>query len=334
MEVRAERVAPTGVRLRWRLQGEDGPCQVAVYRLAAPDAEPCGRPALRTRAAECLVEGLDPERRCYFGLVAEALPPLVCAERRLPFAGASNFRDLGGYATAQGRTVRWGLVYRAGELSRLTDGDRRLFADLDLALIIDLRSDPERVRAPSALDPSAAARTVSIPVDPGSARSHRERLLRGEADPGEAERAMRAIYREFATRHRADFGALLRRVAEARGPVLLHCAAGKDRTGFAAALLLFALGVAPGVVMEDYLLSRDAFDAERALRAEQRHCEASGAPPFDPGWLRPWVETRREYLESALAAVEGSAGAMETYLQRELGLPSALIAGLRERLTV
>ena len=318
--------------LRWRCA--EPPCEVSIHILAAPDAKPSGAPTLRTSAQQCIINGLDPTRRHYFRLTAGALLPAVVAERRLRFAGAGNFRDLGGYAAADERTVRWGLLYRSGELSRLTAGDRRLLADLDLAHIIDLRSPGECARAPSALDDSVAARIIFLPVDPGSARAYRDRLMLGQASATQARQTMRAIYREFATRHCADFGALLQRVAEARGPVLLHCAAGKDRTGFAAALLLAALGVAPQVVMEDYLLSRDAFDAERALRAEQQHWEASGAPAFDPAWLRPWVETRREYLESATAAAVLWAGSMEAYLERQLRITPALRARLRERLLV
>lgn len=253
-------------------------------------------------------------------------------DRGIPLEGATNFRDFGGYEGAGGRPVRWGRLYRSGQLSALSDADRSAIEALRLERILDLRIEEELERAPSALGPRERERVVNLALYPGSANAYREKLLTGSASAALMMEMMAAINRDLARDHNAEYAALLREVARADGPVLIHCAAGKDRTGFGVAMVLFALGVSRDQVMEDYLLTRTHFDADRVLEEQQRIYEAKGAPPIPAEVLRPLVSADPLYLGSAIGEIEAMCGSIEAYLAGPLECGPADQERLRERL--
>lgn len=317
-------------RLRWTPRQPE--LEVIIHVGSNPETVHLEPPAARTRDREHRISHRAGPERPFFALRAGDREPLVVAERGFPLEGVTNFRDFGGYSTAAGRRVRWGQLYRSGELSGLSESDRRFVASLGLDAIFDLRIPEENDRAPSALPAREAARVANVPLFPGSAHAYREQLMTGTATAEGLAAVMQAINRDLARDHHADYGELIRRVAQARGPILIHCAAGKDRTGFGVALLLLALGVPLETVVADYLLSREFFDAERILAGEQAIYLQRGAPPFDPEILRPLLEVRRAYLEAGLAAVAALAESPEAYLREFLGVSEAELAQLRERL--
>ncbi len=258
--------------------------------------------------------------------------PSDARERGLPLEGATNFRDFGGYRAAEDRVVRWGQLYRSGQLSKLSDADRGAIGALGLDRIIDLRDVEELERAPSALLPRERERVVNLGLYPGSAGAYREKLLTGDASASLMTEMMFQINRDLARDHHAEYAALLREVARADGPILIHCAAGKDRTGFGVAMLLFALGVSRDEVMDDYLLSRTHFDADGVLVEQQRIYEERGAPPIPREVLRPLVDADPLYLGSALEEAEAICGSIDAYLEGPLRCGPAERARLRERL--
>ncbi|OKK08426.1 protein tyrosine phosphatase [Streptomyces sp. CB03234] len=261
------------------------------------------------------------------------------AGRHIPLQGAVNVRDLGGHRTYDGETVRHGLVYRADGLSRLTDADLVTLSGLRLTKVIDFRiplevqyDGPDRL--PDGLVP------VSRPVTDNGLYA-RLRTAIGSADPvrqeellggGRAAAFMREVYRTFVTSadNRARFGATLRDIASAgRAPLLYHCTAGKDRTGWTSWLLLTALGVPERTAVADYLASntfRAAYDAQ--LRA---YLKQAGLMQ-NPDLLIPLQEVRTEYLDAALAAVSEAYGNLYRYLTAGLGLEHRTLAALRAQL--
>ncbi|MCL2001320.1 MAG: tyrosine-protein phosphatase, partial [Planctomycetes bacterium] len=163
--------------------------------------------------------------------------------RILPLSGIINFRDLGGYPAADGRRVRWRRLYRSARWTAATPDDAAALAKLDIDTVIDFRDEAKREQRPEHIPPGVR-RVVHLPIEPvdpvfadGLASIPRS----GDAAANRA--LMRAFYVEMVTEHADRFRAFFAALAEAQGPVVFHCSAGKDRTGLAAALLLTALGV-------------------------------------------------------------------------------------------
>lgn len=242
-------------------------------------------------------------------------------------ASAENFRDVAGpgegYPTRDGALVRRGLLYRSGEL-QLTDDDTLALVGLGLTAIHDLRSADEVAAHPDVVVPGATWRhfdVVGIPMDD----------LIDLADEGEAIALMDGVYRSFVDdpRSRRAFGSLLRRVAGQDGRQLLHCTTGKDRTGWAAALLLHVAGVPDEVVVEDYLRTNECARSSHARYLTM--VETALGAEMVPVYERVIVADER-HLATAYAAVATSYGSLAGYLTGGLGLDDATLARLRARL--
>lgn len=250
--------------------------------------------------------------------------------RMLALEGAVNLRDFGGYATADGRVVQRGRLFRSGSLAHLSDDAQSRFRDLGVRLICDLRRPEEAAEEPTPI-PADVARRLEIPIDPGSAVTMRSRL--GDTALGLKERIdfMVAINRELARDHAEDYARMFEALLEIDdGGFLVHCSAGKDRTGFACALILHALGVPEDTVLEDYLLTnRHLGFEERVMRLAERW-EPNGAP--DRESLLALAGVRPEYLQAAFDAIESEFEGVERYIERAVGLDAAARALLQTRL--
>lgn len=241
---------------------------------------------------------------------------------------ADNFRDLagadGGYPTRDGRRVRPGLVFRSNEL-QLTDDEVLTLTGLGLTAIHDLRTPDEVGAHPDAVLPGADWRHVEvpgIPVDEVAGLERRRdavdlmgRVYRGFVDDGQA---------------RAAFARLLTDLADAEGPQLVHCTAGKDRTGWAAALLLHVAGVPEDTIVADYLLTNDYSESSRARYTTM--VEAALGPEMVPVY-EPLMVADAAYLRTACAEAAHAYGDLDGYLHEGLGLTREIVQRLRDRLT-
>ncbi|OOL31451.1 protein tyrosine phosphatase [Rhodococcus rhodochrous] len=249
-----------------------------------------------------------------------------------------NLRDVGGYATRDGASVRRGIVFRSTDLSRVTDADARVLSGLGLATVVDLRTEPERQAAPDRLP--EGVRTLALDVladrEHGSIAAHMKELLTDAAfarevlGDGRGAEYLRGSYRDFVLlpSARAAYRTLLQTLlAGDADPVLVHCTTGKDRTGWASAVLLLALGVDEDTVFEDYLLTN-----ERLLPVFAPVLEALTAKGVPRGDLESVLGVRAEYLATALAAAEETFGSFDRYLSDALGLTDSGRALLRQRL--
>ncbi|HEY1179908.1 MAG TPA: tyrosine-protein phosphatase [Phytomonospora sp.] len=256
--------------------------------------------------------------------------------RHIPLTGSPNVRDLGGYATGDGRTVAEGRLFRAGALNTLTDDDVTALAGLRLATVVDFRT-PGEIHAAGPDRLPDGLEVTALPVGGGDLDQYynaafdaaeRERLLEG----GRNVEALVSINRSFVAddAERARFGDAVRLVAEAGSlPLLFHCTAGKDRTGWLAAIVLTVLGVDRESVMADYLLSNDYFlPAGEKLLAK---FAASGVE-IDTELFRPLIEQRPAYLESAFAEAEVRFGSFDGFLHKGLDLDDATLDRLRAAL--
>jgi protein-tyrosine phosphatase len=242
-------------------------------------------------------------------------------QRIVPLDGASNVRDLGGYRSQDGRAVRWGVLYRSANLAGLTEAGVAAFGALGLGTICDLRHDAER-----AVHPTPAACTTGLRVDLLNLLTRQEpevtrMALGGDAEPAAARALLQSIYRAFPIEHAPVYAALLKRVSDgAQLPLLFHCTAGKDRTGFGAALILRALGVPMETVMADYVLTN-------------AHWRGTGRLNGLPADLRSALGgAHPEYLAASFAAIDEHYGSFDAYLDRALGFGPARVQALRDLL--
>ncbi len=246
-----------------------------------------------------------------------------------------NLRDVGGLPTAGGGRVRTGLLYRSTDLSRLDDDGAAALADLGVRTVFDLRTEGERTGRPDRLPPGSEHVVLDVLRDSRAMTpADMEPVLADPANAaaalgdGRAEQFFIDAYREFVElpSAREAYGALYAGLARAeRRPALVHCTTGKDRTGWAVAALLLALGVPEELVLEEYLRSGPVMEALFAP-----HLAAFAAIGGDPGLLRPLVEVRPSYLRAALDAVRERHGSLDGYLEDGLGLDRATLTALHE----
>ncbi len=326
--VNIERSADGAYRLHWDASDFAGPVRVRVHTDAsrAPHAEPV------LASAESGVRlDLPAGQRHYFHLEPAAGDALTAAQRDINLQGGTNFRDMGGYRTADGRRVRWGRLFRSGHSSALTEQDREHLATLDIRTCCDFRRDEERAIEPNRLPESI--RIVGLQLMPGSVASFFQRIAAGDATPEEMAEVMVAINRDFVSTNtepfRRMFGELL---AQEEGAFMINCAAGKDRTGFGAAMILMALGVAEQDIIEDYSLSMTYFPIHRELdRIRRKYVPSDGH--FDVAVMMPMMEARAEYIGAALAEIRALHASREAFLAEAFGLGEAELQTLRDRLT-
>ncbi|NJC70447.1 tyrosine-protein phosphatase [Planosporangium thailandense] len=264
-------------------------------------------------------------------------------ERGLGLIGAPNARDLGGIVTAGGARVRAGVLSRSTALGRLTDGDVATLAERKLAWVVDLRDRSEIDAAPAdRLPADPAPRIRHIPVfDPehpvftyvsAVLMGHDVAVAAPAASVDGSPGAMVEIYRWMANdaQARAGFGAAVRTIGEAAGePLLFHCSAGKDRTGWLTAILFEVLGVDRDTIVADYLATNDY---SRATNVSIMNAMRAKGRVVHPEHLLPLLEVRPEYLAAAYAEVERGYGGMDRYVRDGLGVPDDILDALRDLL--
>ena len=251
--------------------------------------------------------------------------------RVLRLEGVHNFRDFGGYAAAGGGRVRRGLLWRSAQHVGASDAELEAIDALALTTVVDLRGNSERLAAPCRRGPGFAAEVILFDGETAGLGNHVDAAA-GVIDEAGAKGAMRRLYSEIA--FRPNLIDLLRRyfaaLAEREGPSLVHCLAGKDRTGLAVALVHHALGVHRDDIVEDYLLTRTAGNIEQRIAAGAAPIRARYGNVAD-GAVRALMSVEPEYLETAIAAIEARYGSLDAYLGEMLVVDDGLRANLRER---
>ena len=251
-------------------------------------------------------------------------------ERRLRLEGPVNFRDLGGYAGLDGRRVRWGRLFRSDALETLTEADLDVLDRLGVRLICDLRRDEERARATSLLRDHPGIRIEHLPIGDLAAetRTMARRVMRGEiAEVGVD--TMAGVYLTILRLHADSFGTIVANAADAANlPMIVHCTAGKDRTGVASALLLAALGVDDEAILADYELSTEYHSVAKIAEVRPR-LEAAG---IDFSKVETFWSAPRAVMAATLAGLRSAHGSVEAYLTGPAGVSPAALKALRASL--
>ena len=326
IEVAVDRPQAGELSVSWDLDGDDAAVDVAI----GPTPETVDHDHALTVAAgqrSARLTDLGPGRHYISVAPHDGGAALVAAERRLPFEGVLNFRDLGGYRTAGGGRTKWGQVFRADSLHHLTPTDQALFEGLGLRVVYDLRTDRERVERPNAVTDAATLRSVWLPLiatNQLDSTTLAERLKDGE-------QFLLDVYRGMVANSAPVFGELLTGLTKPDGlPAVFHCAAGKDRTGMTAAILLTVLGVSDDDVLDDYeLTSRHRSEQKRAEIISS--LEHLGLGPEVAAGL---LSTPRWVMETVMDGIRADYGSVEGYLLGPVGMSAQTIEDLRRLLVV
>jgi protein-tyrosine phosphatase len=242
--------------------------------------------------------------RIYFRLDNEG-SRLHLSERHLPMEGGYNFRDLGGFKTKDGRYTKWGKLFRADELSNLTESDIKYLSSVPITSVIDFRAQAEARRYSDHL-PSTVQFTYPIAITPGnlSAEGIQANLLKSNID-GHMKQMNRMLVNDpVCVRAYRIFFAIIQNNLSA--PLIFHCSAGKDRAGMAAALVLYALGVDDETIMQDYLSSKIYLsDKYEAFIAKYPRAE-------------PLFTVKRMFLQAGINQINRDHGTVMNFLSKVL----------------
>lgn len=240
--------------------------------------------------------------------------------------GAPNFRDLGGHDAAEGTRVRSNQLFRSDSLARLTDADLLKLKAARIGLIYDLRGQDERTRDPNRLPDPERTQTIfgsdAFELNAVNFFGWRERIKDPNFGPESANLWLLSAYTEMPRLFAGLLSSVIERLSTPNSPVMvIHCTAGKDRTGFLSAMLLLGLGVSRDDVFEDYLLSGRRKPPE-VLLAAMLGDELHELPSKVLAALHTMASVREEYLGAALGRIENDFGSVELYLESACGLTS------------
>ena len=255
-------------------------------------------------------------------------------QRHIDFEGIENFRDFGGYAGAGGQALKTGRLYRSGYHSHATEADLERLRELGVTAIVDLRRPEERRREPARRWPGFAAQVVENDM----VSEHHDWLdvLKGldEVTPTWFYEDSLAMYRlsPFEARHIDLFRRYFRILAEGDGPLVVHCAAGKDRTGLICALTHHLTGVAHDDMIADYLLTNDKARIERKMGFLGAWMLDQAGVRASPEALRAAVSVHPDYLEASFAVIAERSGSIDGYLADALGVDEAMREAIHQRL--
>jgi protein-tyrosine phosphatase len=230
--------------------------------------------------------------------------------RSLLLSGASNFRDLGGYTAREGHSVRWRKLFRSDHLAALTQDDIVELSRHGLARVCDFRGEAERAPLLCAM-PGLSVHF--LPIEPTVVQGIEDLLAAGHhLTPPDTVHLMQHTYQAFVHHNTTAYAAFFRLILENDAPLVFHCTAGKDRTGFAAALILLALGVPRDVVMQDYLLTNEFYRMPDASNSRL---------PLDV--MQVLWRVQESFLNAALHVIDADYGGVRPYMETALGVGPA-----------
>ncbi|MFF3089206.1 tyrosine-protein phosphatase [Streptomyces nojiriensis] len=270
-----------------------------------------------------VVMGLPAADRQWFDFKPGRGQGLRLADRLIKLDGTANFRDAGGYRTSTGQWVRMGEIYRSDALDRLTGNDLAKLQRLRVRTVFDLRMEDERTKAADQVPAGATYVVADVFAGSGSFQTM-------PRTPDEAVKAMVDAERAMVSGAggKKAYTQVLEGIERDRGrSVLFHCTAGKDRTGWAGAALLTALGVPRETVEADYLASND-------YRKAANDAILSRLPAQQAAVYKPLLDVRPEYLNAGYDEVKAEYGSFDRYLKDGLGIDARELKELKRDLLV
>lgn len=227
---------------------QDTPCETRIYAGFQPEIIDMTMPVAVTEGNSVSVTPPNKTKRLFFRIDQGDDNPVTVSERRLNLNGTPNFRDFGGYPTKNGGFVRWGLLYRSGRLSQLSTSDQLYLQQLDIGCVCDFRRPTECVIDPTDLGQNNKIKLCNLPINPGSHRDFIKQFGAEDLGYQDVIKMMSSVYRELALQQTDAYREMLKLLLNSDKGLLIHCTAGKDRTGVGAAIILSALGVSREII--------------------------------------------------------------------------------------
>lgn len=323
-----ERIAKDTVRIRWNTRFKD--LAVSIYHGDTPETIQRSKPFRRIKGRTAVkISDLNPDVPHYFDIGFEDGDRRVVSERRLPLQGAVNFRDLGGYATAAGRRVKWGRVFRSDHLSGLTGRDLTFLRRMRIQSVCDFRTSAEAQRRPDRFPGNGPGKYFHLPLDHlrFDPTTIFQKLKQGDTSWLTPEFLIEGYILNI-EKSAPVWGEVFKRLADpGQLPLVFHCTGGKDRTGTCAALILLSLGVSEETVIFDHGLSNMYIrDVVNGIYAK---FESAG---IDPKKVAPYFSAPRYCIDAMLAHLREKYGSAVDYLKSKAGVTQKMLGKIREEL--
>lgn len=274
--------------------------------------------------------------RQYFLIIPEAGEPVRVSNRLLPLEGGRNFRDMGGYETADGQRVRWGQLYRSGVMDGLTPADYDYLSDLGIKVVCDLRTAQERSAEPTKWAAGDADYLFFPDPVSGDPAGFMSVFQSPDVTPEAVREAMAEGYAHIAQEQAPAYREMFTRLAAGEAPLAFNCSAGKDRTGIGAALILTALGIPEETVIADYALSETYVDYMEEFTASDDQITEDSPYAFlaklPPEVVAPLMRSDPYYLETAFSDLKADHGSVMGFIQNELGVSDEMVDSLQAKL--
>ena len=245
--------------------------------------------------------------------------------RKILLDGTSNTRELGGYKTKDGRSLKWGVLYRSDKLSELTDADQEYLLQLGIKRVIDFRSSEEKQNEPDQLP--STLKYIEMPIEAdGAIRPKVEAILKGDLNE-DVGAILVETNKEFISDFSGVYKGFIESLIENQEPTLFHCTAGKDRAGFAAALVLLAVGVPEKIVIEDYMKTNKY--TEETIQDYINKINLYSLGSVDAEILRPLLGVEERFIRAALDEIKQKYGNVENFIRDELKIRDESIIELK-----
>ena len=319
------RTGHDSVNISWKTRGRIQ--KIAIFSKQSPDET-----IHYSSAAEVMEKtsanfsDLDPNSRYYFELVSEAGSKTTISERRVFLEGSVNFRDLGGYQTADKRRVKWGLVFRSDNLGRLTERDVVYLEGMGIRQVCDFRTSAETKKLPDRFPRNDSAKYLHLPIRHGEfdPANTFERIQKGDIE-WMTEEFMIQGYIKNIDNFAPVWSALFKCLADrSRRPMVFHCTGGKDRAGVCAAMILLALGVPEKTVIADHGLS-NVYIAD-VLENIYARIRSAGV---DPQRVSAYFTAPPNAIVAFIDHIKQTYGSAVGYLRKKAGIKQEVIDRLK-----
>lgn len=288
--------------------------KVKVYESTQPDSFNLNSPIAEwdIQKGYQRVLGMPSPTRSYFKLIFNKKYSVITTERVIPSQGISNFRDLGGYENSEGKSIKWGKLFRSGSLAMATPRDMEMLNKMNIETIIDLRTQRESFSFPNKYK---APQVYNMPL-----RGNRYDIFFDEVLSQRMKRMDILSYDQnvfsFLLENNADYFIRLFDVLleEKNYPVVIYCSLGKDRTAIASALILAALDIENDIILDDYLMSNDLINYHALVR------NAHIYPIEVQETITALFSAHRETIKNSFDGIISHYGSLDNYFEQELKL--------------
>ena len=243
--------------------------------------------------------------------------------RLLELDGASNFRDLGGYEATDGMRLKKGLVYRSDSLSYLTQNDIKKIQKIGIKTVCDFRSDHEMKESPSPFSFATTPKLNHLPIKTLGTQDLKELSSKEDVTSQELANELQEHYVLYVNQHKKVYCKFINTIANGEIPLVFHCFAGKDRTGYGALLFLSIMGVKKETIIEDYLLTNQFYKGPLVNEDWQNN---------NSELLKPLFEARVDYINAAFNEIYNKYDKIEDFVIKELDVGIKTIDAMKRRI--